>query len=333
MKKIVVAGIYNQDALVLFQTMCPSGYSLEIVGVPSEEELIIAVSDADVLFVRGRVELTDELLRKAKKLRLIQKWGAGFDQYDMVQIGRYNIPFMNCAGVNSIQVAEMTFALILALYRRILPVSEDMKQGIWSKERYLPDCHIVYGKEIGVVGLGNIGRQVVRLAQGFGATVRYYDEYRLPLSTEQELGVEYVPLETLLAKSDIVTLHVPLLSSTKNLINAHTLSLMKPSAVLINAARGGIVDEKALYSALIAKTISGAALDVLEDEEHQSEQNNPLFDLPNVVITPHMGASTAEVLPAMVQRCYDNVLGVEAGTIKPTQYQNYRYFTQTAQVI
>ena len=330
MKTIVIAGNYNEKAIQMFQQLCPAGFRCEIVGVPGDDELISITENADYLFLRGRVNIPDRLLENAKKLRLMQKWGAGFDQYNMEQIGRYNIPFMNCAGVNSIQVSEMTVALILALYRRILPVSQDMKQGIWSKGRYLPDCRTIHGKLVGIVGIGNIGRRVAKLVQAFGARVQYHDAFRLSPEQEQDLGVTYIDFDTLMQTSDIVTLHVPLLPSTEHLINRATLAAMKPSAVLINAARGEIVSETDLYEALVNQTIAGAALDVLEDEEHQSQATNPLFTLSNVVITPHMGASTDEVLQAMVERCYENMLGVEHGTIKPELYQNYRFFTQVS---
>lgn len=325
--KIVVAGKYNDKALKLFQEMCPEGYSLDIVGTPSEEELTKKVADADILFVRGRVELTDNMLEQASKLKLIQKWGAGFDQYDMKQIGRYNIPFMNCMGINSVQVSEMTIALILALYRRILPVATDMKKGVWSKEQYLPDCRTIHGKVAGVIGIGNIGRCVAKLIRAFGAEVVYYDAFRLSEEKEKELGVTYMDLPELIKTADIVTLHVPLLPSTENMFNAEVLATMKKNAVVINAARGGIVNEKDLYEALVNKTIAGAALDVLQDEENQSESTNPLFTLPNVVITPHMGASTDEVLQAMVERFYEDVVGVVGRTIDPHMYQNYKFFT------
>ena len=330
MKKIVIAGKYNEKALELFQTLCPAGYQCEIVGTPSEEKLMAVTRDAEFLFVRGKVPLSDRLLENAERLRLIQKWGTGFDQYDMAQISRYHIPFMNCAGVNAVQVSEMTIALILTLYRRILPVSQDMKHGIWSKERFLPECRTIHGKTVGIIGIGNIGRRVAKLVQAFGATVQYYDTFRLPVEEEQACHITYSDLTVLLKTSDIVTLHVPLLPSTENMINASALSAMKPSAVVINTARGEIVNEQDLYEALRNNEIAGAALDVLEDEEQQSEANNPLFTLSNVVITPHMGASTDEVLQAMVERCFENAVGVDQGTIKASAYGNSRYLTQAS---
>lgn len=328
MKKIVIAGKYNDKALELFQSLCPAGYQCEIVGIPPEEKLISITQDADFLFVRGWVPLSDQLLKNAKQLRLIQKWGSGFDQYDMERIGRYHIPFMNCAGVNAIQVSEMTIALILALYRRIIPVSQDMKHGIWSKEKYLPDCRTIHGKTVGIVGIGNIGKRVAQLVQAFGATVQYYDAFHLSPDEEQARHIAYADLETLLKTSDIVTLHIPLLPSTENMINAAALATMKPSAVLINAARGEIINEKDLYESLRDNKIAGAALDVIQDEEHQSETNNPLFSLSNVVITPHMGASTDEVLQAMVERCFKNVIGVDQGTVDPATYLNSQFLSR-----
>ena len=330
MRKIVVAGIYNDKAVGLFKELCPAGYSLDFVGVPEQDKLIEEVSDADYLFLRGRVELSDGLLAAAVKLKLIQKWGAGFDQYNMKQIGSYNIPFMNCAGINAVQVSEMTVALLLALYRRILPLNRDLGKGIWSKERYLPECHTIRGKCIGVVGIGNIGRSVARLLRAFGAEIQYFDARRLPKETEEKEELRYTDLETLYRTSDVITLHVPLVPETKYLINRETMAMMKPTAVIINAARGGVVNETDLYEALIRKTIAGAALDVLEQEENlEAVAQNPLFTLDNTVITPHMGASTDVVLQAMVERCYENVKGVEEGRLtEPDCFQNGMYFTK-----
>lgn len=330
MRKIVAAGIYNNKAVELFKKFCPEGYTLNFVGVPEQNVLIEEIKDADYLFLRGRVELSNELLGSARKLKLMQKWGAGYDQYDMKQIGSYNIPFMNCAGINAVQVSEMTVALLLALYRRILPLNRDLSRGIWSKEVYLPQCHTIRGKCIGIIGIGNIGRAVARLMRGFGAEVQYYDARRLPPDTEEGEGLRYVDKETLFRTSDVITLHVPLVPETKYLVNRETMKMMKKNAVIINAARGGVVNEADLYEALTEGTIAGAALDVLEQEESPaSAAGNPLFSLDNTVITPHMGASTDEVLQAMVERCYENVTGVEEGRIRePGHFQNGMFFTK-----
>lgn len=330
MRKIVAAGIYNNKAVELFKKLCPEGYTLNFVGVPEQNVLIEEIKDADYLFLRGRVELSNELLGSARKLKLMQKWGAGYDQYDMKQIGSYNIPFMNCAGINAVQVSEMTVALLLALYRRILPLNRDLSRGIWSKEVYLPQCHTIRGKCIGIIGIGNIGRAVARLMRGFGAEVQYYDAHRLPPDTEEGEGLRYVDQETLFRTSDVITLHVPLVPETKYLVNRETMKMMKKNAVIINAARGGVVNEADLYEALTEGTIAGAALDVLEQEESPaSAAENPLFSLDNTVITPHMGASTDEVLQAMVERCYENVTGVEEGRIRePGHFQNGMFFTK-----
>ncbi len=330
MRKIVVAGIYNDKAVELFKELCPEGYGLKFVGVPEQNVLIQETKDADYLFLRGRVELSDELLKSARNLKLMQKWGAGFDQYDMKQIGSYNIPFMNCAGINAVQVSEMTVALLLALYRRIIPLNRDLSRGIWSKEVYLPQCHTICGKNIGIIGIGNIGRAVARLMRGFGAKVQYYDAHRLPPETEEREELRYVELDTLFRTSDVITLHVPLVPETKYLVNRETMAMMKKTAVIINAARGGVVNEADLYEALTEGTIAGAALDVLEQEDNPATAaGNPLFSLDNTVITPHMGASTDEVLQAMVERCYENVTGVEEGRITaPEHFQNGMYFTK-----
>lgn len=328
MKKVVIAGKLNPEAERLFTEQIPDGFNAVVINKknPEKELVLKEIPDAEYLIVRGSVPADREVLDAAKNLKLIQKWGAGYDQYDMELIGSYNIPFLNCAGVNSVQVSELTIGLILAAYRYIPQLNELMKQGKRMKEEFLNDCHTINGKLVGIVGIGNIGRRVASLVQAFGATVQYYDAFRLSPEAEKELNVTNVDLETLFRTSDIISLHAPLLPETEYMVNKDTLRLMKSSALLVNAARGKLVRSNDLYEALSNGTIAGAALDVLEEDSDEGKIS-PLLGLKNVVATPHMGASTAEVTQDMVTRCYENVLKIDRDEVKdPKAFLNGAYF-------
>ena len=316
MKKIVVCGKYNPEAVDLLKSKCPEGFSLTFMPKQfPQEDFVREVSDADYLFVRGATPVDDDVLSHAKQLKLIMKWGVGFDQYNMEQIGSYNIPFQNNAGVNAVQVSELALTLTLALYRYLPVVIDKNRAGISCKEEYLPLCHTIHDKLVGIVGIGNIGRRVAKLMQGFGATVQYYDAFRLSPEKEAELGVQYVSLDELCRTSDIITLHVPLMEGTVHLIDEKCFSLMKRSTVLINTARGGVVDTKALIAALQEGRLAGAALDVVEAEYEANAPDNPLFQMENVIMTPHIGASTKEVTELQVNMFYDWTLRVDRGEI------------------
>lgn len=329
MKKILLIGKLNPEATRLFTEQVPEGFTLTILPKNASVETICAeIKDADYLIVRGRVTVNEEVLNAAKQLKLIQKWGAGFDQYDMSLIGSHNIPFLNCAGVNALQVSELTMGLILAAYRYIPHLNTLMKQGIRMKEEFLNSCHTVDGKLVGIVGIGNIGRRVAKLCQAFGASVQYYDAFRLDVEKEAELDVKYVDLETLYRTSDIISLHVPLLPETNGMINRETLSMMKPNALIVNAARGDLIKSQDLFDALNDGVIAGAALDVLEEDKVEG-LISPLLSLPNVVATPHMGGSTQEITQAMVTRCYENCLKVDFGELQdPKCFLDGEYFTK-----
>jgi phosphoglycerate dehydrogenase-like enzyme len=254
--------------------------------------------DRLVRFLRGHdraitgLEVLDERLFAAvPELRVVSKYGVGLDMIDLDAARRHGVSVRWTPGVNRQSVAELTIALMIALCRRIVPLAIDMRDGRWGAG----GGRQISSATVGVIGCGHVGKTVARLCVAFGATVLahdivdYADFYRAN-------GVRPVALDTLLCDADIVTLHVPLDPSTRNLIDATAIALMKPSAYLINAARGGIVHEAALTAALVERRIAGAAADVFAVEP---PTNLELLRLPNFIGTPHVGGSTEEAVLAM----------------------------------
>jgi len=211
------------------------------------------------------------------------------DNIDVEYAKSKGIKVINTPGATSISVAELTIGLLLAVMRKIAYADREMRNGAWPKKK----CKGIemYGKTLGIIGIGRIGREVAKRAKAFGMRVIYYDVYRPDGATERELGIEFRELDTLISEADVITLHVPLVSQTKHLINRERIAKMKDGAIIINAARGGIVDEEALYEALKSGKLYGAALDVYENEPLKESK---LFELDNIVLTPHIGAQAKE---------------------------------------
>jgi D-3-phosphoglycerate dehydrogenase len=254
------------------------------------DELKAAIRAADALICRSQPKLTAEYFADVGKLRAIARAGVGVDNIDVPAATRKGVVVMNTPGGNTVSAAEHTVALMLALSRRIPAADATMKAGGWDRNKFVGTE--VAGKTLGVVGLGRIGREVARRAKGMDMRVVVLDPLVTPAKAA-ELGYETAAsLDEILPKVDFLTLHVPGGAETKSLIGARELGLMKKTARVLNVARGGIVDEKALADALAAGTIAGAGIDVFTAEPVVPE--NPLLKAPNVILTPHLGASTLE---------------------------------------
>ena len=253
-----------------------------------KEKLLAAIADYDGLAVRSATKVSEKLIAAAKKLRVIGRAGIGVDNVDVPVATARGIIVMNTPFGNSITTAEHAITLMLSLARQIPEADASTRAGKWEKNKFLGVE--IFGKTLGVIGCGNIGSIVADRALGMKMKVIAYDPF---LSDERarDLGVEKVALEDLLRRADFITLHTPLTDKTKNIINGETLKLTKKSVRLVNCARGGLVDEAALHEALSSGRIAGAALDVFVTEP---ATDSPLFALPNVVCTPHLGASTTE---------------------------------------
>ena len=284
--KILVCDDLAEEGLKLFEK--EPNFNVLIKTKLPLAELKKEIADADACVVRSGTQLTKEVIDAATKLKAIGRAGVGLDNVDVEAASKKGIVVINTPGGNTISAAEHTFCLLMALARYIPAAHESLRKGEWERKKFTGVQ--LYEKTLGVMGLGRIGTEVAKRAQGFGMRVIAYDPF-LRADKANEIGVEVVPLEDLLRRSDFVTLHMPLSADNKYIIGAKELEKMHKGARIINCARGGLVDEKALAEAIQAGKIAGAAFDVFEAEP---PKNSPLIGLPQVITTPHLGASTEE---------------------------------------
>jgi len=274
------------------------------------EAVEAALADADFVLV-ATTPLPAATLAGAVRLRLIQHQGVGYDKTDVAAAAARGVPVALCPAGTSIGVAEHVFLLVLALYKQLRAAEAALRSGRWLQWELRSSSYELAGKTVGLVGLGRIGREVALRARAFAAHVIYYDVIRAAAEMEQAFGVRFVPFAELLAEADIVSLHLPLTPGTRHVIGEPELERMKRSAVLINTARGPLVDEAALAAALRAGQIAGAGLDVFEMEPLPAD--HPLVSLSNVVLTPHIAAGTADALVVKMKACFANMLRVAHG--------------------
>jgi phosphoglycerate dehydrogenase-like enzyme len=311
MPKVAYITHSSPEVIEVVVGLAPPGY--EVVSrhhsAPEEEKEEIA-RDADFIILHGG-RLSEELLRNAGKLRLLQLLSAGYENVDLDLTAELGIPVANVGGANREGVAEMAVALMLAVYRRLVALDAGVRAGRWREGLSTGlDTFELGGKTVGIVGFGRIGQIVARRLQGFENTILCCDVVAYP-EAERELGAKRVSLEQLLTESDIVTIHVPLLPENRGLIGERELSLMKPTAVLVNTARGPIIDERALISVLKERRIRGAGLDVFEQEP--INEDNPLLQMENVVLAPHAAGGTYESWPRRAAFAYQNFQRVMEG--------------------
>ena len=278
---------------VAVQHFKASGYASvkKINGALSEAELIAAIKDVHLLGIRSKTQITKKILDAAPKLQAIGCFCIGVNQVDVKAATKNGIAVFNAPYSNTRSVAELVIGASIMLIRKIVDKNKAAHEGIWLKEA--SGSYELRGKTLGIIGYGNIGKQVSVLGEGLGMKVIFYDtETKLPLGNAEDRK----SLKEVISKSDIVTLHVPELTSTKNLINKSTLKYFKKGSILINYARGEVVDLDALRNALLDEQLSGAAIDVfpVEPEKNGDKFSTPLQGLNNVLLTPHIGGSTQE---------------------------------------
>ncbi len=285
--RILIADKISADGLLPLQ----QDSRFEIVNRPglTGEDLKLAIADADAVIVRSATRISRAALASPGRLKVIGRAGVGVDTIDVDAATEHGIAVLNAPSGNTISAAELAFALLLALVRRVPAADRSMKQGEWDRARF--SGTELHGKTMGLIGAGRIGGEVSRRARAFGMRVLVYDPY-LNEEKARTLEVELTSLEDVLRRADVISIHVPLTESTAGLIGEAQLAMMKPGALLVNAARGGIVDEAALASALAGRRIGGAALDVFEQEPLPAD--HPFRSLDNIILTPHLGASTEE---------------------------------------
>lgn len=284
MVKILVADKIHEDGIKLLKEVG----DVDVATGLKPPELLDRVKDCDVIVVRSATKVTEDVIAAGKKLKIIARAGIGLDTIDVKAAEARKIKVVNAPGASTIAVTELALGLMLSFARHLPRADTGMKQGKWEKKELMG--MELRGKTLGIIGTGKIGQSVGHRAKAFQMKILLYDVVQNREFAGQ-VGGKYVDKDTLLRESDYVTLHVPFLPETKQMVGKRELELMKPTAVLINTSRGKVIDEKALIEALEQKKIAGACLDVYELEPLQ---DSPLLRLPNVLLTPHIGASTAE---------------------------------------
>ncbi len=285
--KVLVSDKFSPEGLAVFE----GAQGIELAYHPglSAADLLREVADADALVVRGGTQVTEEVFEAAKKLKVVGRAGIGIENMDLAIANRKGVVVMNTPFGSTTTTAEHTIAMLMALARQIPEASRSTKAGRWEKDRFLGVE--ITGKTLGVIGAGKIGRLVVERALGLKMRVLVHDPY-LAEEAVRQFGAEQVGFEDLLKRADFITLHIPLNAETEGLLDDESLALVKPGCRIVNCAMGGLVDEGALYRALVSGRVAGAALDVFSKEP--PEKDNPLWTLEQVICTPHLRAATVD---------------------------------------
>jgi phosphoglycerate dehydrogenase-like enzyme len=302
------------DSLIqLVRRELPSGDTVLRV-LPSRDRAILLreIADADFVVVAS-TRIDAEVLAHAPRLRHIQHQGVGLDNVDLRAAAKAGVSVAITPEGTSVGVAEHVFLLALALYKRFRSLDNDVRSGRWPVWEYRHESYELAGKRLGLIGFGRIGREVAVRARAFQMEVQYFDISRMVKEEEARLSVGYLELEALLSACDIVSLHLPLTSESRGIMNYGRLSLMRRTAILLNTARGDLIDETALVRALSDRLIAGAGLDVLSSEPPL--ENNPLLSMDNVIVTPHVAAGTCDAFIQKVRSVFANIERVANGGV------------------
>ena len=307
----------NQSVLICDQVNPTLNEILEKNGLQityepeiTPDQIAEKIGAYEVVVVRSRTKITKDLIQRADKCKIIARVGVGLDNIDQDAAKEKNIRVINAVEGAMNAVAELVVGLMLSLAREIPRADREVRNGNWIKKELMGTE--LRGKYLGIVGLGNIGKRLGRLAKSFNMNIIGFDVMPIDEEFSKEVGLMKADLGTLLASSDYVSLHVPLLDSTKHMINAEKIATMKNTARIINTSRGGVIDEDALYDALKNGNLGGAALDVFEIEPATS---NNLRELPNFISTPHMGAQTKEAQSLAANVIAEKIIQILRGVI------------------
>jgi len=281
--------ICDQVDTILKEILEKNGLKVTYEPEITPEQIAEKIGTFEVVVVRSRTKMTRELVEKADKCQIIARVGVGLDNIDQEAAKEKNIKVINAVEGAITAVAELVIGLMLSMAREIPRADREIRNGNWIKKELMGTE--LKGKYLGIVGLGNIGKRLGRLARALNMNIIGYDVTPIDDEFSKEVGLMKADLDTLLSSADYVSFHVPLLDSTRHMINAEKLKMMKNTARIINTARGGVIDEEALYNSLKEGSLAGAALDVFEVEP---ATGNKLITLPNFIATPHMGAQTKE---------------------------------------
>ena len=293
----------------LVKSLFPPGFDLRFL-FPGGTDKQGKIEDADYI-IASIYKVTKDVIDRAKKCVFMATPGNGYDNYDYEYAREKGIYVTNAPNLNSTTTAEMTIALIMCCYRRICRIDYGCKHGEWHSWTWRHDSYEVLGKTIGIVGAGAVGKEVMKRLQGWGVKILYNDPIRMSPEMEEELHATYVDLNTLLKNADIVSLHCPLLPGTRGMIGKEQLEMMKKNAIIVNEARGAVIDNAALAEALENGDIWGAAIDCWEKEP--LDPNDPLVHMDKVVTTSHLGAVSRETAERVFKCVFDNIVRVENG--------------------
>ncbi|XP_065090898.1 D-3-phosphoglycerate dehydrogenase [Ochlerotatus camptorhynchus] len=314
-KNVLVCDAVDNACVKLLQD---HGINVDYKLKLSKDQLVAEVKGYDALIVRSDTKITAEILDAGcGKLKAVGRAGAGVDNIDIVAATRNNVIVLNAPGGNSISACELTCFLIGALARPFCPAASSMKEGRWDRKLY--SGSELYGKTLAVLGLGRIGREVGIRMNAFGMRVIGFD----PITTPEEAkaaGIEKMELDYIWPLADYITVHTPLIPATRNLISAVTLAKCKKGVRVVNVARGGIVDEAALFDALESGHCGGAAIDVYPEEPPKSETSKKLINHSKVVATPHLGASTSEAQVRVAVEVAEQFIALTGKSTEYTQY-------------
>ena len=315
MPKILHTARYTGVPLEILRQACPEGFTVKTLNEATYEDLVREAVDADYLLVSGRLRIDAAVLDAASRLKMIQRTGVGTEMLDLKEIHRRDIPVYVNAGVNARSVAEHTLLLMLAALRHLPQIDRQLRAGIWRKQQVGVTTRELRGKTVGLVGMGHIGQEVASLLQPFGVKILYADVVRQQDILEQQLGLTYCfSFEEMLPQVDILSFHCPLTEGNKQILNTRSLALMKPGAIVINTARGALIDPLALSEALQSGRLSSAALDTHYEEP--LPRTCPLLQLDNAILTPHIGGLTYETFSSMMQGAIANIAAFEAGRLE-----------------
>lgn len=312
MPKILHTARYTGIPWEILKSVVPVGFEVKTLDELSYDCLVREALDADYFLVSGRLPIDEGLLSATKHLKMIQRTGVGTEMLDIEAIKSHGIPVYVNAGVNARSVAEHTLTLMLAALKRLPQINAQTHSGLWKKQQQGVTTHELYGKTVGLVGMGNIGRLVAAMLQPFGAKVIYTDVFRQKEEIEANLGLTYCEnFEAMLPQCDILSFHCPLTKNNTEMLNKRTLSMMKEDSIIINTARGKLINPDDLYEALKSGHIKAAALDTHYEEP--LKEGYKLAELDNVILTPHIGGLSYEAFHQMMADAVENIVTFEEG--------------------
>ncbi|MBQ4505884.1 MAG: 2-hydroxyacid dehydrogenase [Firmicutes bacterium] len=304
---VALAGTYPNGTFESFRERLPEDVELLKIDTP---EKYAALDRADVMILRiFRAEKAD--IERIKGLKMISRWGVGYDSVDVAAASSKGILVTNTPGSNAYAVAEHSVLLMLALCHHLTEHNAFTQKGDWSNKTFLETTRTLNDAKVGLIGGGNVGRQVAKRVQAFGASVQYFDPYRLSEEMEKKFDMEFVSLDELLRTSDFISVHAPLTDENYHMIGEEAFAKMKPTAIVINTARGGLIDEAALIRAIDEGRIAGAGIDCIEKMPLTADE--PLLGRGNIIVTPHVAGTSNDIATVTIPMLVDTIMDLYKG--------------------